>query len=200
MQVEKLFAVGSLADHRFVFLHVVRTRNISEWSNFVQFPTQPVWTKELRTHFLQMLIIFLSPLKNKGLNLDLKLSQEMDGGWVEIDPRVAAALNDDNVSLRLKLNESDFCWILERFPFRPFLYALFADVCSGRTSMSVLSQMFGIAKAIMSLLANGLATLVEYTQFAKLLAKTISWVSWIMVEVYTKTRVCLGHLKINSSA
>ncbi len=29
----------------------------------------------------------------------------------------------------------------------------------------------------------------EYQQFAKLLARTIAWVSWTVVEVYTRARV-----------
>lgn len=36
-QVDQLYTVGTLQDHRYVFLHVVRCRGVSQWSHFVQF-------------------------------------------------------------------------------------------------------------------------------------------------------------------
>lgn len=122
-----------------------------------------------------------------------------------------------DVSLRLLLNESDFVWILEQFPFRNFLSYLFGQVCGPVGSRGVVAHAFGIAKTVLSLLSNGinkvrfavalvplftvwsqrasvvlLAQLVEYKQFGKLCARTLTWISWIVVEAYSNAQVALS--------
>jgi hypothetical protein len=188
--VSYLYRVGGFTDHQYVFLHVVRCRGISQWGHFVQFPQQLLWTAELRGHFLQMLMIFLSPLQNRHFNPKLSHVDGDDPDWVAVDKAASLVSDEDSdVSLRLMLNESDFSWTLQQFPMWSFLKSLFHDVMSaGDLRLDQLSHAFGIAKATLALISNGLYALVEYAQFSKLAARTLVWIAWIIIEVYSQSQ------------
>ena len=94
--VSTLYEVGDIEQHKYVFCHMLRCRNITQWSNMLQFgiannkcsqrdhinldDTQPNW--EFNSHFTrhiqQMLMLLLSTQSHHKLNYSVKLQQSYD--------------------------------------------------------------------------------------------------------------------------
>jgi hypothetical protein len=77
-------------------------------------------------------------------------------------------LENDDISRRLLLNESDFLALLKAFPIRSFIDCLFIEACAAASVKSQLiigiSNAFASIKLLLSLFISAIHNVVEYPQ------------------------------------
>jgi hypothetical protein len=107
---------------------------------------------------------------------------EDEDDCVLLDTKRISELDNEDISRRLFLNESDFMSLFKAFPIRSYVDAQFIDIYARATDATQLSyglaNAFAACKNLAAAISNAIHHVPEYPQFAKLLAQCLTYLSW----------------------
>ncbi len=107
---------------------------------------------------------------------------EDEDDCVLLDTKRIAELDNEDISRRLFLNESDLMSLFKAFPIRSYVDAQFIDIYARATDAAQLSyglaNAFAACKNLAAAISNAILHVPEYPQFAKMLAQCLTYLSW----------------------
>ncbi|XP_053304240.1 ectopic P granules protein 5 homolog [Spea bombifrons] len=192
--VSILLKVGCLGDHLFLLNHVLRCpAGINKWAApFVQ--VRVLHNPAGVFHFMQLLAVLMSPVRNRGDFLCHMKSNEKksassgqeSGNWTLVDE--GGEEDEDPESSWMLLSEDDLIALLAQFPFHDLFRNVLGFTSRGdyfpeKTTPQEMMKIFAFANSLVDLLALGLETFnrARYRQFVKRIGRiirmTLSYVS-----------------------
>ncbi|NXW63140.1 EPG5 protein, partial [Eurystomus gularis] len=185
--VSVLQRIGCLADHLFLFNHILRCpAGISEWAcPFIQIKVLDNPSGVF--HFMQSLALLMSPVKNRmDFMCHMKPSERKSssssgkesGNWILVDE--GGEEDEDPETSWIMLLEDDLIALLSQFPFHE-LFQHFLGFKSGgayfpeKTTPQEMMKIFAFANSLVEVLSAGLETFnrARYRQFVKRIGQMI---------------------------